>query len=168
MTVWPPDVRARAIELHVEHGPREAARRLAAEGHAVPWATVASWARRAGAQTECIPRTRAAMEAAALSMNQRRQRLAESMLAEAELCMEEMHRAATIHHWTKDGEHVDHTLVEPTFADRRQLATIAAILVDKSQLLSGEATGRVEGLLTAEPASLRDEAASKVRQLRPA
>jgi hypothetical protein len=38
----------------------------------------------------------------------------------------------------------EHEIPQPTFSDQKQIALAVAIAIDKSQLLSGEATARTE------------------------
>lgn len=70
----------RAIALGAEVGPGEAARRLG-----IPKPTVASWMLRTGVRTGATERTHAATEAVKATMEERRARLADTLLGTAEI-----------------------------------------------------------------------------------
>lgn len=120
-THYPPETRERALELYADGvGPAEVGRRLG-----LPRKTVASWCARAGTQRDAAPERRAAVDAARLSYADRKQRLRDEAVALAEE-QAGLWRAAE----------------KPT--DRKTHAVAFGIAVDKSLLLGGDATERVE------------------------
>lgn len=103
-----------------------------------------------------------------LNLKGRRLNLASRLLDEAETLLDEMH-APSVRHEVKvvpqgrdmgsEVEIVEVTEPSAPASDKRNLAVSAAILIDKSQLLSGEATSRNEDLT---PEERRD----RLRQIR--
>lgn len=120
MAKWTPEQRAEALELYVELGPAAASARTG-----IPVGTIASWAHRNGVQTRCIETTAARVEHSRLRWAERRADLAERIGAVAEKALDQ----------------TEHALDE---GDRKakDFALTMAVLVDKAQLLSGEATAR--------------------------
>lgn len=115
--------KAEALALYAEHGAAETARRTG-----ITSGTIQSWASRSGVATTCNERTAAAVEAA-------QQQWAERRLA----MVHEMGRVAA-----KALRVAEHNLDEGTTSKAKDAATTMAILVDKAQLLGGDATQRHE------------------------
>lgn len=122
-----PDTKAEALRLVAEVGPCEAARRLG-----IPEGTVKSWARRAGISSPNGEQTAKAVATASVAWAVRRAAL-----------VDEMGRAAT-----KAVARLNERLDGDTTTGLRDLAVSAAVMIDKAQLLSGQATGRTEAAHT--------------------
>lgn len=148
--------KAYALALYSEHGPAEASRRTG-----INESTIKSWARRNGVAPVALENRRAAVEAKRVSVAQRKLDLARNLLGDIERLRGQLFARCVAHHWDKDGGFHEHELGEPTFGDKKALATSLAILVDKVQLLTGEATSRTESVtvdaVDAEIAKLRAE-----------
>jgi hypothetical protein len=85
---------------------------------------------------EARTRTENGARQAAASNQERRAALAKRLLGVAERAIDDMTRPATIHSFGgKDNTHNSIVVDEPIFNDRRQLALIAAIALDKSLLI---------------------------------
>lgn len=130
MARWTPDQRREALELYVELGPS-----AASEATGIPKGTIGWWAHREGVRTVGAERTAAATEAAALRWAERRANLADEAGAAAALALEQ-----TVH--ALQGRTDEDTLVLAGARDAKDLALTFAVLVDKAQLLTGEATSR--------------------------
>lgn len=134
--VWPAELRERALRLYQELGPSEASRQTG-----VPKQTIASWGRRSGVHTNApTQQTAAAVEAARATREQRVARLAENLLSDAEKLRGFLWEPVTL--TTLSGELFKREY--PAFKDQKDLLLAVAIAVDKSQLLAGHATARVE------------------------
>ncbi len=148
--------RAAALELYVEHGAPEAARQVG-----IPKATVASWARRAGLQTGAVgaSRARARTEAARARWEEvsqeHREELAGRLLAEVHGLLDQVQAPSLVRQvvtlsGAKDeparAEVVDVLLPTPTARDQRDRMQAVGIAVDRLQLLTGQATERVDDL----------------------
>jgi hypothetical protein len=145
--------RAEALELHRQHGPREAARQTG-----IPTATIASWARRGGVQTDtdaAVAHVRARTEAAkarwAEITQQRREELAARLLAEAHALLDQVQGDVVYRQvvtlsggkgFPATWEIVDVEVPHPTAKDQQLRVAAVAQLVDKLQLLTGEPTER--------------------------
>lgn len=152
MTTYTPEQRAEALTLYAKHGPGEAARRTG-----IKRGTISVWAQRAGVTCNSRETMAAAREVAVLTRQERTIRLSASLLAVAEREIEGLTKPVHTRKVAASGKLIEwDDLPEP--ADRRQMVTIAAIAIDKSQLLVGEATSRVERI---EPA----EAESEIQRL---
>lgn len=141
---WTEQERARALGLYLEHGAAEASRRCG-----IPVGTIASWVsrgnnvqprldqldRRAEVSTATAAELRAGL---ALDSYRAAGRLLRQLFEPAELVkiMALRQGPQTV------GEAVRARLDEPTAGEKRHLAIAAAVLMDKGQLLSGEATAR--------------------------
>lgn len=145
---WTDEQREEALRLFRSHGPAEAARQTG-----IPKATVASWARRQRVQTNVVVEREEAVEASALQAEQRRLDLAEGMLRDIGGLRARLFRPMTYHHVkTVAGpvgigasvEVVDLDLDQPVPADQLRLVQAMGVLIDKVQLLTGEATERVD------------------------
>jgi transposase-like protein len=140
--------KAEALALYVEHGAAEAARQCG-----VAKGTIQSWASRAGVATHATENLLLATEQKLADMAKRKAQLASDLLDDiarlrAQLfapCCERkvvtlgggMHSSAT---W----EIVDVEHDRPSFADQKACMTSIAIAVDKVQILTGEATERID------------------------
>lgn len=156
-TTYTDEQKTAALAVYVEHGPAEAERQTS-----IPRRTISSWARRTGVQTEAPEKTKAAVEAAALTIEQRKQALAGRLLTEAAALLDQLH-APTVHReivklpgrivaeFDDAGEPIYSsawTVAEvhrpgPTTGEVKTLMIAAAIAVDKVQVLTGGATHRV-------------------------
>lgn len=165
------DEKTAALDVYRTDGPT-----AAETATGIPKATIASWARRTGVQTECIPRTAAAVAAAALTMEQRKQALAAALMDDIErlrlqlwsVCTER--KAMAVSDGAERGSHIEIVDIEheqPTFGDQKAIMTSLAIAVDKVQILTGEATSRTEVLGVAERAPA-EERVAKLIELRSA
>lgn len=157
MATWTDAERHRALELYVEHGPTEASRQTG-----IPKGTIGSWAGQAGLRTVHPEKLAAALGVQRLTLAQRRATLAERLYAEADALLDQLWEPALATHFTKDGAFTTGDLDEPTFRDKQAIVTSAAILLDKAQLLSGEATVRPE-LMSAE--EIRSQLAERLDEL---
>lgn len=117
-------VKARAIALAVEHGPAEAQRILANEGHHVKPTTLRTWCSRAGVVTVTAERTAAATKAAHARWEERRATMVHEIGDVAQMAL----------------DHARTALQSDKGRDAKDYATTMAILVDKAQLLSGGST----------------------------
>jgi hypothetical protein len=134
-----PEEKARALEIYQGEGAAEASRQTG-----IPRATISKWASRAGVTVspERHEKLSAAVQAAQLTLAERRSRLAIDLMTEAETERGRLRQAVTERRVSASGRLVEWTEDEPSPSDRRAIATTAAILIDKSLLLSGEATTR--------------------------
>lgn len=144
--------RADALALYVEHGLADAARLSG-----VPRGTLSSWAARAGVQTDAAgaSRTRARIEAArarwAEVTQEHREELAGRLLAEVHTLLDQVQEPTTYHHVVtlsggKDAsasaEVVSVDVPHPVAKDQQARVGAVAALVEKLQLLTGQATER--------------------------
>jgi hypothetical protein len=141
----PPDLKAHALAIYVEHGGAEASRKTG-----VPAPTIRSWAHRDGVATVAAQNTRAAIAAAQLRWEERRLALADAIGREAEAAL----------------GLVDEALGAGDARAAKDAAVTMAILVDKAELLSGGTTNYYERI---EPEALErrakelDEVARRIR-----
>lgn len=127
--------REEALALYVEYGPAEAARRTGINS-----STIRVWAKRTGRKSPRADRAVAGAEAARLSWAQRKGEVALLAGQEAEAIVRQM-------------------LATPNARQKAELARAFAVMVDKTQLLEGGVTGRVE-------VSSAEEREQRVRELR--
>ena len=143
MTTYSADDRAKALAVYRQHGPREAARRFG-----MSKSTVSRWAQAAGVSAEPAERTRAATEAAQLTAKQRRARLKDAMLEDADTIRRLILAPQTV---IVDGQ--VHEQVHPDARSMRDLAVTLGILVDKYAVLDARdddnGVTEARGLLTA-------------------
>lgn len=133
---YPPELRDAAIRTAAQEGVT-----AAAKAHGVGKATISRWCSEAGIGTVPNEQTQAATDAAALKRAALREQIGTELLVKALDMLTRM-----------DEEHKDYRGkdADEVFWDKapsgacQQYATAAAILIDKSQLLSGEATSRGE------------------------
>lgn len=141
------DTRERALQLYIERGVKDAADVLG-----IPAGTIASWAKRAGVQTEAPENLAAAVEARSLRLELRRGELAERLYDEANKLLGELWKPTEyvkivtvgVGDGVSDVAVGRATVEQPTFRDQQAIMTSVGIAVDKAQLLSGEATERSE------------------------
>ena len=145
---WTDEQRDEALALHRSHGPAEASRLTG-----IPKATVASWARRKGVETNAPVEREAAVESASLAAEQRRLDLAEAMLGDISGLRARLFAGMSYAHVKvvsggKDSAgDVETVWVDcdmPVPADQLRLVQAMGVLIDKVQLLTGEATERVD------------------------
>lgn len=127
-TRWSADDKARALKHYTNHGPAEASRRTG-----IPTKTIASWARRSGVQTDAPARTAAATAQAQANWAELRATVANQAGTTAQ-------RILALVVTALDSGDLEVTSVHQA----KDAALTAAILVDKAQLLTGEATNRTE------------------------
>jgi len=150
--------RAEALALFVEHGPAEASKRTG-----IPGGTIASWGNRAGIASEAPERIRPAQEQRQATIAARKATLAERMLTKAEAILGQLDANLTEKHVKvvscgsnlgSEVEIVEVTYDRPPTGDQKRIVDAVAVLVDKIQLLTGEATSRPEvvGGAAGEPA----------------
>lgn len=143
---WTPEQRQQALELHRSHGPAEAARQTG-----IPKGTIASWARRLGVETNVVVEREEAVEASALAAEQRRLELADALLSDVAGLRARLFASMSYAHVKVVGggkdapgdvETVWVDCDQPVPADQLRLVQSIAALIDKVQLLTGEATDR--------------------------
>lgn len=139
--------RDEALALFVEHGPAEASRRTG-----IPDGTIASWAHRAGIASEAPERVAPANAQRQATIATRKAALAERMLTKAEQILAQLDAQLIEKHvkvvsmGSQNGsevEIVEVTYDRPPTADQKRIVDAVAVLVDKLQLLTGEATTAV-------------------------
>ena len=117
----------------------------------IPKSTLSGWARDAG--LDLARSTEKTVQATKASLEVRRARLASSLMDDADRlrrqlfapCVEK--RAMTVSDGQLRGSHVEVVEIErdqPTFAEQAKIMVSLGIAVDKLQLLTGQATERVE------------------------
>lgn len=131
------DLKARALELYAEHGPAEAHRMLRDDGHEIPKGTLFGWAHRDGVHGGDSSQTKAATEKARARMESKRIAIAEWLLDQASELLDRMDEEQ-IDFRGKDADKV--VFPRANAKDVQSLAIAAAVCIDKSQLLAGEAT----------------------------
>jgi hypothetical protein len=145
---WTQDQRDDALRLLAEVGKAEAARRTG-----IPAGTIASWGARLGVTAPSVDAQQAALAAKATSVADRKARLAERMLTEAEAMIGQLHaetverKPLVVSDGRNEGSHIEIAEViydRPPTADQKRIVEAVAILVDKIQLLTGDATARIE------------------------
>lgn len=165
---WTPEQRAEALKLLAEVGKAEASRRLG-----IPAGTIAAWGARNGVSAPVLSTERtAAVNAKALTIAERKAHLAERMLTEAEGMIGQLHartyerKPMVVSDGPSVGSHIEIAEVvydRPPTADQKRIVEAVSILVDKIQLLTGEATARTEALGAEAPK--REHLANVVDQL---
>lgn len=134
---WSESQKQRAMEIFERSGAAEASKQTG-----VPIATISSWARRSG-QSAVTPERAARVASKSLTLAERRQQLGETFLAKAEMLINCVRSA-------------DDAI------DRKRGIEAARVAAEAAQLLTGEATSRVETV----NAEAQAAAADVVRQLR--
>lgn len=139
--------KAEALALYAEVG-GEAARRT---GIAI--GTLQSWASRAGVQAPASETMALAVEASLVSLAERKARLAAGLMDDiarlrAQLFAPTTERKVVTlagpHGLGATWETADVELDHPRFTDQKAIMTSIAIAVDKVQILTGEATERID------------------------
>ena len=151
--------KARALEIYRTEGPAEASRQTGFNKH-----TIASWARR-GAVVMTMPslRQKHATAVAAASRNERKKKLAEDLMADAQRLREQLWEPIT--EWravSGKGAPVAWEQNKPCFADQRAILAAVHSAVTTSNLLAGEATERSEVSTTPRT---EEETMAEIRQL---
>ena len=142
MTTYSPDDRAQVLAIYREHGPSEASRRFG-----MSKSTVVRWAKAEGiTPAEPAQQTRAATQAAQATAKQRRVRLKDELLNDADTIRRMILSPQTT---IVDGQVVD---LHPSPRDMRDLGVTLGILVDKHTVLDAhdDDSGAIEarGLLS--------------------
>ena len=168
-TTYTPEQRNEALRLYAEVGKAEAHRITG-----IPAGTIASWAARHQVTAPDADAHARAIAATKASVAERKAELAEQMLDDARTVLAQLHqpvveRVVKVISDGKDlGSHaeiVDVHLERPSPADQERIARTVATLVDKVQLLTGEATSRVEQSITAAPERTPEQEAEMARVL---
>lgn len=162
--------KADAVAVYVEHGLAEAHRRTG-----IPKPTLSGWLtaqQRSEVDERSSEKTAAATKARTVSLDARRAELAENLMDDVERlrlqlfapCVER--KAVVLSGGLHDRgavEVVDIDRTQPTFGDQKAIMTTLAIAVDKLQVLTGEATERVDitGDVRARASELVDELARR-------
>lgn len=134
--------KAKALELYAEHGPSHVEREMG-----IPKGTVSKWAQAAGTETRFLENADARVKASCLRWAERRADLVDRMGAVAEAALERVEANLFETERVRVGFDDDG---DPEFDVRytansaKGYATTMAILIDKAQLLSGDATARTE------------------------
>lgn len=144
---WTDDQRTEALRIGRSEGWAEAHRQTG-----IPRATIASWARRQGVQTNVVVEREAAVETSALQAEQRRLDLADAMLGDITGLRGRLFTGMTYVHIKTEGlgegrsvsTRVEVDMDMPVPADQLRLVQAIGTLVDKVQLLTGQATERVD------------------------
>lgn len=146
---WTDEQRADAISIGHHAGWAEAERQTG-----IPRNTIRSWAIRAGVETSVgiPPGLVAAQETAAASREQRRAVLADGLLDDVGILRGRLFAPMTYVHvklvgrgeGRQDVEQVQVDLDQPTPTDQHKLVQSIVALIEKVQLLTGEATSRDE------------------------
>lgn len=152
--------RQQALAIYAEHGPGAAARETG-----IPKGTIASWARRNQVQTSAPQKGQ--VQAAALTIEARKQALASRLLEEADRMLNQLHAPTVEKKVVPAGEDpprivtVDREV--PTFGDQRHITWCAAVMVDKVVKLTGG--DRLSVSLSGEPDRDVEAVASEVVSL---
>jgi len=168
---WTPEQKAEALGLLAVVGKAEASRRTG-----IPAGTIASWGVRGGVSAPSPDELRALHEGRVLTVALRKAALADQMLVEAARILGQLHepmvekKALVVSDGAREGSHVEVATVyydRPTTADQKRIVETVAVLVDKLQLLTGEATARLETMDGTEQAEAerRERAAGIIDQL---
>lgn len=148
-----PEQKAEALRCYAEHGPAEASRRTG-----IPSDTIRQWAVRAGVTVTRRETIAAAVETAKQTLAQQRAELAADLLSDARRLRASIWTPINAFHWGSSSERLErglvltrtefmeHEIPQPTPNDQKNLLLAAAIAIDKSNLLAGEATSRTETL----------------------
>ena len=149
-TVYTDEQRTEALDAYRSVGPK-----VASEQTGIPKATIASWARRMGVHTNvALPEQVAAAHAnAAVAGEERRLRLADGLLEDVGQLRDRLFAPMEYVHVKTVGvgagasqvEQVTVEMDQPTPADQLKLVQAITGLIEKVQLLTGEATSRDEG-----------------------
>lgn len=139
--------RADTIAAYIEHGPREAARRTG-----IPARTITRWAAAAGVSTEATAKTTAATQAAAATLERRKQATVDRFVTEVNAFLDRLYqptveKRVVVVSLGRDGgsepEIVEVRRDRPTIAEGKALVWSAAVLWDKVQAATGGVTERI-------------------------
>jgi hypothetical protein len=136
-TDYTPQQRDQARAVYEQHGTSEAARLTC-----IPKGTIASWATRHGWQTVCTERNRAMIEAWKAITEERRQGLAGKLFAYAEALADELVEEQDQTTVTASGQVVSWR-GKHSARNRYALARAVGVLIDRADLLSGQASRMV-------------------------
>jgi len=143
-TAWPPEKRAKALELYVEHGSRRTGEMIG-----VPGSTIRNWASSAGLAADRQRRLRETNQARMAEWAALREELRESLIEAAV-------------------EFVERARGQAGPRDSQSLMVAAGIALDKFRLEMGEVTGRNEeitlGMIERKIAELEAEQAVAEKQ----
>lgn len=142
-TRYTPEQKAEALALYAEHGAAETARRTG-----IATGTIQSWASRTGVATACNEQRKANVEALQARWAERRAIMVDEIGVVAHMALAQVEQA----------------VAGGIGRDARDFATTMAILVDKAQLLAGDATERRESKVVRD--RLLEEAREHARHLR--
>ena len=139
-TVYTPAQRRAALDLYVEHGPRDTARRTG-----IPSRTISRWAAEAGVSTDVTAKTAEATEQASLSVARRKLDLAGQLLDDvmrlrAQLfapCTDLSARSVGVGEGVQRIEVAEVHRPAPSFTDQKQIMIGIGIAVDKIVALTG-------------------------------
>jgi len=161
----------RALQLLADVGKAEAARLTG-----IPAGTISSWGVRCGVKAPPITERVEALGAAHLTMAERKQELADELLARARAMIAQLDasmvekKAHVVSDGAREGSHIEISTVRydrpPTGAQKQIVETIA-ILITQVQLLTGNATSRIETnpVTQAEVAQVRGKAVEVLDEL---
>lgn len=164
---WTQDQQDEALRLLAEVGKAEASRRTG-----IPAGTIAAWGSRSGTKAPSAAALQEVNAARLATIAQRKAKLAERMLTEAEAMIGQLHartverKPLVVSDGAREGSHIEIAEVvydRPPTADQKRIVETVSILVDKIQLLTGEATARTEALGAEQPK--REHLAKVVDQL---
>ncbi len=154
---YTPEQRQEALDLYREVGQAEAARRL----H-IPGKTIASWAKKAGIRLDAPPPAKViAVETAKLTNQQRREAIVTKLYDRADRVLDRMVEAQTDYKGQQAREVV---FDEASHEALNNYAKTVKELLDKAQLLSGEATSREETVSSDEVSAFLAGAAEQFRR----
>lgn len=128
------DAKAEVLAVYEANGPAEAVR-----SYGVSKTTVQRWARESGLSTSA--ETKRQTEAALDSLAARRLRIRDKLAERAEEMLDRMGEAMTMYVGS-GASPVPVEVDRPSAGVCKELATTAAILIDKLQLVAGDATSR--------------------------
>lgn len=157
--------KADALRILAEQGKAEAARQTG-----IPAGTIASWGSRHGVQAPPAAATAVATEARVATIAERKARLADGLLDDAERIRRELfgrrlERKAFGPGKDHDSEVVDIEYSTTSDAQRKTAVESIAKIVETVNLLTGEATQRIEQLGEAAAAPQRAKAEATVLRL---
>jgi len=154
-TTYTAEQKAEALAIVAAEGITAASRTLN-----IPPGTVAAWAHRNGVQSPTIEEMVKVTEASRQTVAQRKAALAETLLDHAvriagqleQPAVEKVVKVVGFGSGVSGTEVVEVSYERPPTADQKRIAETVGVLVAQVQLLTGEATSRVESSLTVEGA----------------
>lgn len=135
--------KAKALDLFVEIGPTKAAAELG-----IPKGTVAAWARKDGIKTQVSVKTRARIEARTLTLQERRAKLAQNLLEDAERLRADVYAEIEYFDWGgKDHTFDTQKVPRPIPADRLKLLQATSTALDQAEkLMAANSDTRTEAM----------------------